>query len=635
MSSYLGTQGSESDAARSARAGCSICGASTDHLTLAKGNRRCDACGSLAADRIMQAVLAGDWRDEVEIAGARALLVGVSDCQASHVFANAEQYRCDGAEGPSVDLIAEPSQLSSLPDSCFDLIVVSALFASREDIDPALTELHRVLMSGGQVIAPAPRSPTARGEFAGRLRQRFRLRTAQGVDPATRISAEVQLGGKVAPPLGAQPPAPDELIGYAYHLSRKTGRRIVFCLDGPLSAGDRLPIKSINDETVGHVTIGPYEGGRLSPPEPWSEGFRLPPRATFELTPSLPSGVYTLAGKVPFVHRSRQPASIAVLIPSHTATAFNDAGGRSLYDTPDAPSASVLSFHRPLKPLVLLERVWPFMKWFTTGNPFPDDTTYLVDSDLEESDALDNVEVLIVTGRSEYWTRNAREHFDAYVDHGGRALLLCSELMHWQVRVDLTQHQLSRFGEFDPHPDPLLRTTVWHHPVLRYPIYPRTGCELWHGGFSAADQGIGWGGMRIICSGSPFLVGTGLANGDIVSLPDASVWDGAPVDYAADGTPRVDFGDSVPWRHEVIGYNLVRPIVSDAPSGPSATSLWIVLRHTPESGTVVHCGTLGWCGPCAIGLRNWNSDHIRSIILRMLTLLSEDAWPFTDTKDAA
>ncbi|HEX6665092.1 MAG TPA: N,N-dimethylformamidase beta subunit family domain-containing protein [Solirubrobacterales bacterium] len=628
--SYLGTQGSEGNAAPPAHAGCPICGSTRGRLSPAGDDRRCDCCGSFAADRIMHAVLTNDLRDEVDLAGARAMLVAVSDCQASHVFAGAELYRCDSAEGPAADLIADPSQLASLPDTCFDVVVVSARFAVRDDLEAALSELHRILMPGGWMIAPAPESVGVRHNLTSGLESRFALRPFRGADPATRRTGEVQLAQKEAAPLKAQPPAPPELTGYAYHLSRKTGSRIVFCIDGPLSAGDRLPVKSINDETVGHVTVGLYNGGRAAPPEPWSEGLRLPPRATFELDPSLPSGVYALDGKIPFVHRSGGPTSVAILIPSNTATAFNDAGGRSLYDTPDGPSADVLSFHRPLKPSVLLERTWPFVKWFAAASPVPDETTYLIDSDLEEPDTLDGVEVLIVIGRSEYWTRRMREHFDAYVDRGGRALLLCSELMYWQVRVDLATHRMYRYKEADPHPDPLLRTTVWHHPSLEYPIYPRTGCELCHGGFSADREGIGWGGMRIVCPESPLLADTGLKGGDVVGLPDASVWDGAPVEHQADGLIKVDFGDSPPWRHEIIGYNLVRPLEDDKAPSDSATSLWLVLLRTPESGTIIHCGSLGWCGPCAVGLRNQNSTRIRAIILQMLTVLYDDSWSFSD-----
>lgn len=582
------------------------------------------------ADRIVHAVLSDELREEVDLAGARMLCFGLeSEVWGDDRFDGVELYRCGPSESEWADLVAEPSELDGLPDACFDLVAaVDRSFFGRDDVDAALGEMRRVLVPRGLFLAPAL------DPVRERLARHFVVRTVRNVDPVTEEPWEVCIGRKDEPPLGAQPPAAAELSGYAYHLSRKSRRRIVFCLDGPLAAGDRLPVKGANG-TVGEVTVGCCEGGRPTPAEPWREGFRFPPRATYELDSSLPSGVYTLAGEIPFVHRSERPASVAVLLPSHTGTAFNDAGGRRFYETAGEPPVDVLSFQRPFAPGVLLARCWPFVLWFASANPYPQDTTYLIDSDLEEPDALDGVEVLIVIGRSEYWTRPMRECFDAFVDRGGRALLLCSELMYWQVRVDLARHRLSRYRGPDPHPDPLLRTTVWHDPELRYPVYPRTGCELQYGGNSAEDEGVGWGGLRITCPDSPLLQGSGLAEGDVVPLPDASVWDGAPVESGPDGSPRIDFGDSPPWRHEVVGYNLVKPLGAGSPPDGPATSMWVVLRRTPDAGTVIHCGTMAWCGPSSVGANGPHRDLIRPIILQMLSVLHNDAWPFSSSPEEA
>jgi hypothetical protein len=270
----------------------------------------------------------------------------------------------------------------------------------------------------------------------------------------------------------------------------------------------------------------------------------------------------------------------------------------------------------------------PFARWFEQTNPYAEDTTYLIDMDLEDPSALDGVEVLIVIGRSEYWTRRMREHLDTYIDHGGRVLFLCGELMFLQVRVDLIHHQLCCHKANDSHPDPLVLTIVWYHPSLEYPVHSRTGCEFRYGGTNAIDEGSGWGGMRVVSPDSPLLSGSNLDVGDVISLPDALAWDGAPVEHRPDGSLHVDFGDSPPWRHEVVGYNLVKPAVEEMRPGP-ATSLWIVLRRTPTSGTVVHCGTMGWCGPRIMGRRDPNSDRVRAIILGMLDVLYEDRWPFS------
>lgn len=425
-------------------------------------------------------------------------------------------------------------------------------------------------------------------------------------------------------------------VGYAYDLSRRSGDRVDLCLSRGFSPGERLAVESVNGDIVDDVCVGPQVDDWTVPPEPWRNGFNLPSRAGYEFdsslpSASLPSGVYKVHG-IPFVHRSREAATVAVLVPSNTATAFNRAGGRNLYTPgPEVPSADILSFHRPMRSFEWMfhsvMQCEGFLSWFASANPHPQNTTYLIDSDLEEPDALDDVELLIVIGRSEYWTRKAREHFDAFVGRGGRALLLCSELMYWQVRVDLARHQLIRYLQDDPHPDPLLHTKQWHEPSLQYPVHPRTGGELRYGGYDVGDEEFGRKELRIVSPDSPLVEGCGLAEGDVVRLPDALAWDGAPVRCDGGGVPEVDFGDEQPLHHEVIGYNRGRPPLREF--GESATSLWVSLRHRRDSGTVVHGGTFGWCGPHGAGGNGPDSERIQAIILRMLAVLLEDDWPFS------
>ena len=422
--------------------------------------------------------------------------------------------------------------------------------------------------------------------------------------------------------------------GYACDLSPAPGREVELCLSEAFSPGERLPVESVNGNVVGRAAVGRQARHRPEPLRPWREGFNLAPRARFELDASLASGVYKADG-IPFVNRGAagQDHKVAVLIPSNTATAFNRLGGRSFYDSPPPAQADdVLSFQRPVESFQWMFRgalqCEGFLSWFADANPRPAETAYLIDSDLEDPAALDGIELLIVIGRSEYWTRRAREHFDAFVDRGGRALLLCSELMYWQVRIDLDRHRLIRYLEDDPHPDPLLHTKQWHEPSLRYPVHPGTGCELRYGGYDMEGEQFGQKGLRIASPGSPFLEGSGLAEGDLLQLPDASVWDGAPVKHGdLEEHPELDFGDDQPLHHEVIGYNRGRPALRQF--GESATSLWLALRRTQGSGTVVHCGTLGWCGWHGAGGAGPDSERIRTIVLRMISILLEDSWPFS------
>ena len=59
---------------------------------------------------------------------------------------------------------------------------------------------------------------------------------------------------------------------------------------------------------------------------------------------------------------------------------------------------------------------------------------YLIDQDLERPDAWQDVELLAIAGHSEYWTRRARKHFDAFVAGGGHVIVASDHVMGWQVR---------------------------------------------------------------------------------------------------------------------------------------------------------------------------------------------------------
>jgi len=301
---------------------CPICEAPRDRLITTTDDCRCDSCGSFAADRAVRAALKGDLSKEIEFNGARMLLFGISDCQASHLFGEAELYRCDSTEKPSTDLIVESASFSSLPDACFDAVVANDLSVALGDLGEALSEVHRLLMPGGLFLM------MKKDSAAPQLGHRFRenARVVRSIDVVTGQVREIHVGRKDTTPLDAHTPPVLGGSGYAYHLSRKTGRRIVFCLEGPAAAGEQRPVLSEVGEVVGQVTLGSSAGEYVKPSEPWREGFRLPPRGTYDLDPSLPSGVYSLDGKIPFVHRLGRPASVAVLLPSNTAVAFNPAG---------------------------------------------------------------------------------------------------------------------------------------------------------------------------------------------------------------------------------------------------------------------------------------------------------------------
>jgi len=659
-----------SDGGETIGAGCTICGTPAAELIdfSARTRVRCPTCGSLERHRIMH----GLWEDELRVTFGdrpiRALLCSPSQCERSFLFADLQTYDLDIGVDRYADLFVDVCDAVGLRDASFDLIVANGILAHVYDLDATLDEWRRILRPGGMLLVTTPvvdGAETVTHDLAERTRlwgteryerlrigtyrlsgsvdlhpafeERFALRIVEGTDPATGAHERIYVltrPPRTAPAPAAGEPATGPTEGYAFQRCRVAGRTFAFCLDGPPQAHD-LPVTDLLGDEVATLHVDAFDPTgdyAAAPPEaPWETGMAWPLRARLPTQSRMRPGVYLVDGRIPFVVRHPGSARVAVVLPSLAGTAFNDAGGRRLSASADAPGADVLSFLRPLAPERLLEDAGGVMRWLAEADPFPGDTTYVLDADLHEPETLEGVELLVVVGRSTYWTRAMREHVDAHVAAGGRLLILGAEVMHWQVRLHGWRQQLIRHAAQDPEPDPLLHTRMWHDDELAYPVAPRTGGEYWYGGRRAVDQGIGFGGMRVVAdAASPILRAAELRPGAVVAL-DASAWDGVPVRRFDRGRPEVDLGEEAPWRHEVLGFNRVLPAVPAESAGAPATSCWMVLRRTPDSGTVVHGGTLAWSQQQAVP--GEDGDAARGATLAMMRLLLADEWPFAAADD--
>ena len=186
--------------------------------------------------------------------------------------------------------------------------------------------------------------------------------------------------------------------------------------------------------------------------------------------------------------------------------------------------------------------------------------------------------------------------------------------MWWQVRYSSDMTRLIGYkdaGE-DPVADPLLRTTLWNHPDLDYPILPSIGADFELGGYGLRADDGGWDGMKIIAPDVPFLTGTGLSAGDIIALPSAE-YDGTVIaGFDSSGYPLAD-RDALGFESlQIIGYDLglrVRPTVAT----------WILFRKSATSGWIINVSTSSWCS--AAGLGGAQGPLLRQITSQMIAHL--------------
>jgi len=223
--------------------------------------------------------------------------------------------------------------------------------------------------------------------------------------------------------------------------------------------------------------------------------------------------------------------------------------------------------------------------------------------DLDNYSNINGATLLVIPGHSEYWTKTARQNFDAFVSAGNNALVLSGNTMWWQVRYsnDHTKMICYKSKTADPISDVTLKTYEWIDPSLNYLTETSIGANHLLGG-NGLDTGAwankGWKGYKIINNASPLLRNTNLNNGDIISVPTTE-YDGT---YLIAATETNNFVQPDPTKLgfknlEVIGFDYG----SYNPYSHVTVPTFIVFQKTVSSGYVVNTCSTDWCSPRGFG----------------------------------
>lgn len=423
--------------------------------------------------------------------------------------------------------------------------------------------------------------------------------------------------------------------GYTDQQSYRPGDRVIAYLNGSSDAsssvaGDMSGTLSalVLTDMAGHSVLqfsGSVFPQTAAASTPWDSGFGYQQSAVFTL-PELPSGVYLINGTVPLIVKAAPtaPADIVILVPTNTVAAYNFAGGKSMYlqsslESGVAPSP-VVSFLRPvIPPAGSYAQTYyhnSFLQWLAT-QPLAYSVRFVSDIDMDDASELSGARLLMVIGHSEYWTRQARENFDAFVARGGNVLLTSGNNMWWQVRYSADRTQMICYkSPSDPIADALLKTVNWPDPSLQYPVVSSLGADFNHGGYGDKYPDMGWKGYRVLSANPAIFRGVDIAVGEVLSLPTAE-YDGAPIlnQPLTTGAPQLDQAALGAYQAEIIGYDYCL----SGPGGVNQVATWVALQRTPTSGVIINCASTDWCSPNGVG--GADGARIRLITSNMIDAL--------------
>ncbi|HEX2062632.1 MAG TPA: invasin domain 3-containing protein, partial [Thermoanaerobaculia bacterium] len=354
----------------------------------------------------------------------------------------------------------------------------------------------------------------------------------------------------------------------------------------------------------------------------WETGCNWPVTTNFTVPSTWTPGFY--AARFPttrgtrhilFVVRAPVPGSyapIAVIQTSHTDTAYNRFGGKSVYDNLSSNNqrAHIVSFNRPYWDDAGLTRFasWeqPFVFWMKQENRRFE---VITDEDMEARIPLSGYKALIIVGHSEYWSLHARQHLDAFLQSGGHLAIFGGNTMWWQVRVDLATRQMTVYKKASLDPltasNPDVSTVNWYDWPVFNPENTTIGASFRHAGYNNMTANF----ERIpLDQRVPFTVtnptswvyaGTGVTMGQEFGRSGAGIEvDGVTFNTLPNGSVVVEGSDGTPLSTDI----LATIPASEGYGTISVTTL-------PEGGTIFNGSSRDW----AIGLA---SDAVIAQITR-------------------
>ena len=429
--------------------------------------------------------------------------------------------------------------------------------------------------------------------------------------------------------------------GYCDRVSYLQGDTAVIYLSANSPVTRWIYLRNICGKKVDSLYIHiPHQTISTSNLYPWENGFQFAPVFRYPISLSLPGGVYDWEGKVFFIVKTtNRNVDITFVYPSNTEQAYNNAGGKSLYGSNSTlyQKADIVSFKRPLTTVAISYNrnfTIPFLRWIACHTNF--NYRVISDMDLDNPAEISQSKIVCVIGHSEYWTRAARQNFDAFVNSGNDAVILSGNTMWWQARYNATKDQLVCYkSAFDPILNQLLMTLNWNTLTLNYPVIPSIGADYPHGGYHSTTVPAlkGFGGYSVVAPFSPLLNGTNLSFHDTLACK-SNECDGSIVQgINSYGDPVLDTIALGFCKAELIAYDYC---LKDHTSPPTkGYETFLAFKKSYATGCIVNVGSSNWCSSLNTiypgGIGGKDSTKIKLITSNIFNLLLNNQDIFSST----
>lgn len=341
----------------------------------------------------------------------------------------------------------------------------------------------------------------------------------------------------------------------------------------------------------------------------WENGCGWPVTTQFTVPSNWTPGYYAVdfptsrgTRRIIFVVRAATPGSYAPIViiqSTNTYVAYNQFGGKSVYDTRSTNNqrAHIVSFLRPYEEDGGLSRyrMWEqqFVDWMTTeGRAFE----VITDDDVDAGVPLSAYNAVLLVGHSEYWTLTARQHLAAFQEAGGHIAIFAGNTMWWQARLDLAAQQMTVYknATLDPQNgvNNQIVTVNWFDWPVFNPENLLVGASFRNAGYANKQPDPSFDPLppnertpyTVRSPSSWVFAGTGVVQGSQIAQASGGIEvDGALFNTLPDGSVVVEGSDGTPLSSEIL---------ATLPARDGYTT--ITLHTHPNGGAVFNTGTRDW-----------------------------------------
>lgn len=624
-----------------APASCAICGESTKNFKENNGIRRvCSVCGSLERQRTFARLLQSDIFPH-DLSGKRILLISpsLSERRIFEKIKNAQITTLALRKEEKVDIVADICFMPQVAGKSFDVIFASHVLVHVHDLQAALGELSRILTAKGIFISYEPFTPGCVTEqitdpekitdhYGKEAYEKYRLgrfRNFGDLDVDSvfaryfeRSKYQIEDGATSVPifwnvwkkiDLSRQTEALHARAEISQPAEDKTNtfRRSLrkdewlFFKRHVVSQGEQAELyghlTSLENRTVFITDIqntiravlkitgktAKFVMQRLEANSNMECGAPAP-LTTVQIPEDLCPGIYFIDGEWLFIVRGNPAQSdVAVVLPVSTLHFFNNFFGGSVYDARYSGLQYLrCSMMRPVSRSYLFVRAQVSKEFlqYILHTLSTRTIAWIPEYELPTLPESSLPALMIICGRSEYWSKEARNALQRIVDAGTNILCTSAETMYREISIDFGTNILerNRHYSFVKNDNNILRNIV--------------GCNPYDGGFlqnMTGDDDPGYGNYTILDAAAPFFDDTGLTNEDTIPLPSMA-YDGIPVrSYDAKGYPIPDLTGFDRWQD-------IRLFAFCCGKDSPQQHIGAFARFDagPGKGYVVHMGSMGW-----------------------------------------